>query len=168
MHYYTSCNSVAAEMWLPRTGSFTSNNFSKKETSVIALVLRVELIITMIVYEQRFSNCKFLYNILCAVAEKFSRCCVLIQKFICQKKCHAVFACYLEALMVWHNYNGSDAFLLLVPPLVKGNKEHSRCMIRDDEAIELGKELKLFFDGEGVWADGDFVITWVLEWWERN
>ena len=60
MLHHTSCNSVTGELWLPWTGNFTSNNFSKKEPSVIALVLQVERVITtMFVYEPRFSNCKF-------------------------------------------------------------------------------------------------------------
>ena len=36
-------------MRLPRTGSFTSYNFSKKEASVIALVIRVELVIITVI-----------------------------------------------------------------------------------------------------------------------
>ena len=63
MLYHMSYNSVAVERWLPRTWSFTSKKFFKTEASVIALVIRVELVIlTTIVYEPRFSFAKVVPN----------------------------------------------------------------------------------------------------------
>ena len=60
MLYHTSCILLARKIWMQVLKVLPQTTFFKKEASVIPLVIRAELfIITMIVYEPRFHNCKF-------------------------------------------------------------------------------------------------------------